>query len=426
MKLNLCFAVAFINVALMITLGGCMPVAESDESATTSPSPLVPTSAVATSVPVTPTVIPTIAVELPPSLVPTSTTTPTITPTLTTTPTSLVGSSDVQPKTCTIPAQRFNVAETLGIRSYAHLTFQGENTILFDGWGPRPEPRNTLYDPAQVTPGPSPDIPSARVLFRAGQIDLETGLILTRTLSVDPLLNDLEAILGLSPDGQWSQEQLHDRVDVLSQSADGQWQLVQISDWSRDVNGIWLVSQSEAVQLVSYVPWSSAWEWADDSSVLWYHHTVYGFGYDALIIYLEHPPLVNRADLGTENPLDATYYRLAFSPVDKTILSTSELREFYQGIDPDKLFIIDAYDTESYIVQTISGLTMPVWNQATQSFILMKWGEDGTDFVDINGTLLVHVPEIVSPFIFALSPSGRRLAVGYGAVDGIWVYECDG
>ena len=171
-----------------------------------------------------------------------------------------------------------------------------------------------------------------------------------------------------------------------------------------------------------YVPTSSTWEWANDSSLLWYVHSTPEYGADSVIVHLlEHPPLVNRSPDDIENPLDATYYRLAFSPIAKTILSTSEPTESGLNIDPNQLFVIDANNTDLQTAQLIPDIVMAVWNQATQSYIVMVETSQGRDFMDLDGTLLVQVPQVVPPLIFALSPSGQRLAVGYGA---IWVYEC--
>lgn len=448
MKIYLRLTLCLIAMILMITVAGCTPATDLVEPII-SPAPSTLISELATPHSITPTAIPIITivnsspVATSPTIVtptatitptaissPTATTTSTATssPTATTTPTAT--SSPTPLRSCTTPAQRFEVATLTDIRDYTHLAFDGENTILFDGWGPRPEPRSyPTSNPVQVTPqtiiGPYPGIPSARVIFQAGQIELDTGSVFTRTLTMSPPLNDLVDVLGPPPNGQWIFEQISDGLDIISQSPDGQWQLLQIIDWSQDVNGVWLISQTEVVQLVPYVPSSSSWEWADDSSILWYHHSVYEFGAAAMLVNLASPPVVNRADLSTETPLDATYYRLAFSPTNKTILSTNEPIDPSWGIeDPDELFVIDAFDTDSYIVQTIPGVILPVWNEATQQFILMIRGEDSTDFVDMDGTVLVHVPERVLPFTFALSPSGKSLAVSY-AGSAIVVYTCD-
>lgn len=418
MKRNLYAIMVIIILILVTTLGGCNPAID---TVLTSPSPPSLTSTVTTLDIATPTLTTTIVDKNTPLA--TSTATPTITLTLVATAPSLAVSEYTISRICTTTPQVFDIAKTFGIRNYAHLGFQGEDTILFDGWSPRPSPQNAQDNAAQVTPGPDPlgGIPSARVLLRAGQIDLESSLILSRTFDISLPLDNLVAILGLPSDEQLPFEQVRDRVDVLSQSPDEKWQLVQISDWSGGANGIWLISRVQTLQVIPYVPSSGTWEWADDSSILWYVHDTPEFGADSVIIHLENPPLINRSQRNPEIPLDATYYRLAFSPVEKTVLSIGDPSEL--GNDTDELIVIDANDTDLQSSQTIPDITMLVWNQATQSYILMVQTDNSTNFVDLSGTLIVQVPEVIPPFVFALSPSGQRLAVGYGSA-GIWVYEC--
>lgn len=425
MKRNRHITLIIIILILITTLGGCNPATD---VVSISPSQPSLTSPVATIDIATPTATAAIVDENTP--VATSTAKPIITSTLVTTATSLVVSDHTKSRICTTTPQVFDVAKTLGIRNYAHLSFQGEDTILFDGWSPRPAPQQVIVPnatpQATVEIGPGDGFSSARILFQAGQIDLESGLILSRTLNMAPLLSNLLDILGQGqhPDEQWPIAQISDRLDILGQSPDGQWQLIQISDWDRDKVGIWLISQTEMLHLIPYVPPSSTWEWADDNSLLWYVHSTPEFGADSIVVHLEHPPLVNRSLDDIENPLDATYYRLAFSPVAKTILSTSEPTESGLNIDPNQLFVIDANNTDLQNTQIIPNIVMAVWNQATQSYIIMVETSHGRDFIDLDGTMLVQVPQVIPPLVFALSPSGQRLAVGYGAVDGIWVYEC--
>ncbi len=418
MKRDLYATLVIMILILITTLGGCSPASD---AVSISPAPPSLTSTVSTLDSATPTPTSTIVDENTPLA--TSTSTPIITPTLVATATPMVVSDHPISRICTNASQVFDIGKTLGIYNYAHLSFQGEDTILFDGWAHRPEPHNAQDNAAQITPGPDPlgGISSARVILRAGQIDLESSQILSRTLDMALPLDNLAAILGLPTDEPWPLEQVSDRVDVLGQSPDEQWQLVQISDWSRDAIGIWLISQTETLQVVPYVPSSSTWEWADDSSILWYVHNTPEFGADSVIVYLEDPPRINRSQRDPENPLDATYYRLAFSPVEKTVLSTGDPSEL--GSDTDELIVIDATDTNLQSSQTIPDITMAVWNQATQSYILKIQTDNSTNFVDLSGTLAVQAPWVMPPDVFALSPSGQRLAFGYGSA-GIWVYEC--
>lgn len=420
MKRNLGTTLVIILLVLITTISGCNPT--TDTKVSISPSPPLLTSTVIALNTATPATTSTVTVEN--DLVVTLTATPTMTPTVVASATPLAATEQPKFRICVTTPRVFDVAQTLDIRDYAHLSFQGENTILFDGWAPRPAPQNAQGVTAPVTSSSDSlvDIPSARILFQVGQIDLESNTILSRTLDISPPLNNLADILGIPLDDQWPLEQISDRVDVIGQSPDEQWQLVQVSDWSVETNGIWLMSQGETYQIVPYVPPSSMWDWADDSSTLWYVHHTPEFGADSVIIHLEHPAVINRSGNDPENFLDATYYHLAFSPMTETVLSIGDPSEL--GVDTDELFIIDANDNNLQSVQTMPGITIAVWNQATQSFILMIQADNSTNLVDLDGSLIVQAPNIMSPFVFALSPSNHYLAIGYGSA-GIWVYECN-
>ena len=175
------------------------------------------------------------------------------------------------------------------------------------------------------------------------------------------------------------------------------------------------------MQIVPYVPPSSTWNWSDDGLILWYVHHTPEYGADSVIVQLKQPPIVNRSLRDPQNFLDPTYYRLAYSPTTNTVLSTGDPSEL--GVDTDELFLIDVDNNEVQGSQIVSGVMTAVWNEATQSYIVMVETDNGTDYMDLSGSLLIHVPEVIPPFTFAVSPSGQRLAIGYGNA-GIWVYEC--
>ena len=423
MRTNLSTQLTVIYWAiLIITLVGCS-LASNPEVVTPLVSPTSTNEFVMPS-PISPTSTTTMEATDTIALTPTSTSLFTPTPTIITTPLLPENSNSTNPYICAVDPQIFSTAGTFDIRGYAHLSFQDEDTILFDGWTSRPAPQNAQENNEQITREPDPPnyIPSVRVLLQLGEINLSSGQIMSRTLDVALPKDGLMEIFGLSANEQWPIDLVNDRVDILSQSPDGQWLLVQIIDWSSDANGIWLLSQTDTLQLVPYVPPSSTWSWSDDSAILWYVHHTPEFGADSVIVQLEQPPIVSRSQRDPENFLDATYYRLAFSSRDNTVLSTGDPSEL--GIDSDQLFVVDVKNNDTVISsQIVPGAMNVVWNQGTQSYIVMVETDDGTNFVDLDGTLLVQVPEVIPPFTFALSPSGQRLAIGYGNA-GIWVYEC--
>lgn len=342
---------------------------------------------------------------------------PTVTQTIE--PTVTVPDSSEPLRTCSAPHLRFDVQSVLGVNRFSHLSFSSEETLIFSGWSPRPESEITIgFAPDASTPMPTRTNPplggftSARIIFKAGQLNLATDEIMSHTLSFVPLLAD-------PCDGRCP-------LEIIGQSPDEQWQFIQISDTGEEYAGMWVVSQEQAVHLINYVPSSSTWQWAVDSSLLWFIHGREEYGADSLIIQLDNPITVTRSETGNENPLDPTYYFMAFSPQDKTVISTDD--PFERGLpDMDKLYSFDLAQSFSKAVGTkvIPGITNVVWNEATQSYLLAIIQGNNTDIRTLDGTTLVRIPEYQIPRLdFALSSTGEYLAVGYGAVDGIWVFNC--
>ena len=326
-------------------------------------------------------------------------------------PVPLIEEANHNTKMCTSSPKIFDVMGTLDIYAFAHLRFQGDDTLFFDGWAPRPAPENALSTSSSSETDSSSlgGFSSARVLFQAGKIALDSGEISSQTLNVTPVLN-----IPCEQDCP---------LDILSQSPDGQWQLVQISDYPKSKQGVWLISQKEMVHLIPYVPSSSNWQWSNDNSIFWYVYSPGERGANSVIVYFEDALIINHSEQGQNNPLDATYYRLSFSPVAKTILSIAN--PFEIGNDTDEIYMLNVNNPDIQSSINISNVKTATWNEATQSYVLMVTTDEGTNFVNLDGETIIHVPGIsIPPLIFALSQSGKYLAVGYGAVDGVRVFEC--
>lgn len=359
-----------------------------------------------------------------------------LTPFLTYTPTVTAPSTEIPVLTplpqriCSLPAQKFNVMSSLGIYEIARLAFRDETTIVFDGWGSRPElevgANATTNPPALGLEG----IPSARTMLKWGQIDLRTGIVSSQTLSFAALYQN--PCLGNCP------------IEVIGQSPNEEWQLVQVSDWTE--SRVWLVGKDEMVQLVGYVPAFSTWSWSNDSTLLWFTHSVYDFGYQTLLVQLSPSSVVVLSEGQGKNKVlfDATHYLLAFSPLEKTVFATPSEEAFPQT---DELFFFDLnqYPFQIGNPEIVIGIETVIWNEATQSYLLLVIQENGLEIRNILGTVLVKVPittfEEIFPIMtnttydiklgqllpknnFALSSSNQYLAWGYGNPGLIFVLEC--
>ncbi len=347
------------------------------------------------------------------------------------TPTESVLNLITTQRICTTLPQHFNFYAELGIYQILDLRFESEEVLTFEGWADR---SNVPLVPQ--TPEPTPDmmpgpIPSARVLFMAGQVNIPTSILESRTLVFAPLLNN--------PCGEECP------LEIINQSPDERWQLVQVSDWLREKIGIWLVGEKEMVQLIRYVPFGLDWQWARDSSMLWLEYSDPDRGGYALVVYPEDSITVKETEYGS--PLDPTFYFPDFSPTEKIVLSTAN--SFEQGVDTDELLMLDLTDSFTQVtsIQVIPGLISADWNDATQGYLLQIVNRIDREILSVeiqnqNGQVLVTIPqgilysieprltEELAPFYrfslpgeYALSASGRFLAVVQNSRE-ILLFDC--
>lgn len=315
-----------------------------------------------------------------------------------------------------------DVGDSFQIQVMTQMDFVGEQILEVAGWVPRPLTPEQLSAPSANPSGGV--ITSSSVTLVAGQFNLLDSAATLRERDFAPLL------LNPCPD--------ECPFEILDQSPDDQWQLVQIRDRPNELAGVWLVSRSEKAQLVNFVPYWSKWQWALDNSLLWFIRPEPVYGLRAAIVQLEHLPVVTVPEVSEENPLHPTDYFVAFSPVDKTVLSVSNPRK-RGDLDEGKLytFALTQSLTEIASVEVIPGLQKVEWNEATQSFLLIIPQEEAIEIRERDGTITVNLPlkelyELISrmalsrniPFqLHALSSTGDRLAITLG--DGrIFVFDC--
>lgn len=326
-------------------------------------------------------------------------------------------------RVCSTSPTAFNYRDKMGISFITDLRFINETLLTFEGWIPGQVNFSTRT--SEETP-PSINLSSGSFVLslKAGGLDLVSGDFFTRTLDFAPLLNN-------PCQGQCT-------VEIWGESPDIQWQLIQVSRGTLKEIGVWLVSQNDKIQLVPYVPPDSNWQWATDSSLLWYTFYDREYGVYADTISLKSPLNVSFYDRSENDGLNPLTNAIAFSPQDKTLLSTKQVDDF------NELHTIDLTDDPPIVVSTqvITGLVALSWNEATQSYLLEIVREDGLEFREMGGKSVVlpmellntmypsvangdvEIQEIAPKEHFAVSPSGIHLAIAYEHGE-IEIFSCE-
>ncbi|MEZ4644873.1 MAG: hypothetical protein R3E31_19445, partial [Chloroflexota bacterium] len=282
-----------------------------------------------------------------------------------------------------------------------------------------------------ATPEPTPEIrpdpfASYRILVTGGQLNLLDGKFSSRSLDVGPSLSN--------PCGEDCP------MEVISQSPNGKWQVIQVSDWVREKEGYWLVSEGSMERLVPYVTGAEL-HWSDDNSLLWLI-TSYpnDRGEYSLLVQLDYPVSIQESEQG--NWLDPLLYFYAFSPLDKTLIL---MPSYEHGLSrTEELFQIDLTEHPIRVtkIRDVPGIVAISWNMSTQSFLVEVVKDDRVEFQDLAGNILLIIPfstlEPVIPALadedgslltglsrsFTLSESGKQLALIHGP-EQIWVFTCE-
>lgn len=403
-------------VIAVILFSGCVASEIEPETPTYNISEESTTVSISSTLNVTPTNISEEATITPPSIS-TMVATPTL-PVLETQPSHLNTL-----RLCSIPPTAFNYREELGISFITDLRFINEDLLTFEGWAPGQVAISTVA-PEDIQPPSTLGSGSFLLSLKAGGLDLTSGNLFTRTLDFAPLLNNP------------CQEQC--TVEIWGQSPDTRWQLIQVSTGIPEEIGVWLVNQGDKIQLVPYVPPGSNWQWATDSSLLWYTFYDREYGVYADAIPLKSPLHINFYDRVENDVMNPLTNIIAFSPQDKTLLSTEQEAGF------NELHTIDLTKNPPTVASTqvITDLVALRWNEATQSFLLEIIRKDGLEFREMGGKSLVipmellyklypsvakgdvEIQEIAPKEHFAISPSGAHLAIAYKNGE-IEIFSCE-
>lgn len=326
---------------------------------------------------------------------------------------------------CSSQPRIFNFRDELDINFVTNLRFVDESLLTFNGWATEQSVLPTVTSEGSTSSDPF-ELGSFKITSEVGYLDLTNGNLYTETSVPQPLLN--------TPcSGNCA-------VDVWSQSPNEQWQLIQVYTGLPEEIGVWLVNQNELIQLVSYIPPESSWQWAVDSSLLWYLYYDREYGAYADAIHLRSPLSANFYNKGDDDPMNPTNHSLAFSPQSKTLLSTYVTGKMIEN----ELKMLDLMSVPPAVtsIETITGLNSVSWNEATSSYILQIIREDGVEFRNTSGvsalipqTLLqvmypslakgaVEVGEIIPKENYAISPTAEYLAIAYPHGE-IEVYLCN-
>ncbi len=159
--------------------------------------------------------------------------------------------------------------------------------------------------------------------------------------------------------------------DVFEESPDGSWQVIKVNDGRE--KGVWLIGEEQSFQIVDYIPYSSTWTWAEDSSLLWITYSHQEHGLEKGIIQLE-PAFQTNFNIEKSMPLEpiSAYYNYAFSPIDKKLLSTSGAGGVLTP-DNDDLYTFDFSEDLDGIdrIETLDGLERVEWDQALGGFLFL-------------------------------------------------------
>lgn len=298
-------------------------------------------------------------------------------------------------KNCHFVPLDFEMVTQTGVMDFVYFHFINESRIAFGGWVVRNEfldeilpvtNSGHLIQPTQATPSAHSQgdnnfrIPSARILFKTGYIDIQTGTVEWEEPSLTLLNNPCSGICSLQ---------------IISESDNHQWQLIQIADTNQEVDGIWLVNKQQTKKLVEYVPSSSRWMWSNDGTVLWFVHSIYEYGQRAILIHLDQ---LSSIEMVEDKLLDATYYDVAFSPIDKTVIAIPKFRDLGQP-DRDNFIWFDLKLSSSLALEEkLTGLEIIVWDNASNSFVPILINQNGLLLFNLSAEFQIHFSEFFKVF----------------------------
>lgn len=245
----------------------------------------------------------------------------------------------------------FNARDTFGIQIMTSMTFLSDDKIEVGGWGNRLDKQNLTSNGSGNSLLPSDT-------YKLGHFNLGSG----------------ESLLLESEFTELLQNPCQDEFcifEIVEQSPDGNWQLIRANKVVDGSGGIWLISKDDKVQLTDFPPARTVWSWSKDSEFLLFQHSQPEFGMGTLLIWLGDNPIITKIAVSDSDPLESTFYHLAYSPESHMILSTA--RE-YSADNAEKLYTIEILDnvTEVKNIEAIPNLVKVEWDEGIYDFLLIS------------------------------------------------------
>lgn len=436
------FVHMLISLCLLFPLVGCM-----GEDAHFETEPILSLATLAPtrthSLP-TPTETPTATAEPEPVSTPTpepsatATTIPT-TP-MATMPVLLQANTAVAPIVCNQFKSYINIQQETNNESWELMdyVFENENAITFLMWSNRPYPGGTptpfagTIEPGGVPPGESSM--SKRRLLKGQIWDFNNGTLVESPVTTQGAMNN--------PCDQDCP------LEVVGVAPDNSWQLLQITDAPADYQGLWLVNNESAINLIPYVPSSSQWQWSSDSQMLWLVYTLHDnsgetYGSESMVVDLTmpaSPQIIFRSweETGYQwqsppNLLSPDEYTLVFSPVDKTVLLYEHMGSFSltPPDNPLDVYIMDVTQNPPQLLDTYKAHYpfLIDWSDTLQDFVILELSTTGAVIYTLNNDVVYEIPMGVLKNInldygrrVAISPAQKNIVLMTST--NAWAYSC--
>jgi hypothetical protein len=320
---------------------------------------------------------------------------------------------------------QFDIRGDWNLSYHVQLHYDQEAILIVEGLGfPRPDTPSTTSHPPTSGGRASTNGEYVRLAVEAETDDLQIAEITAPALF--PFCTDCqESIVSVSPDDQTTLHLVSGNSDNL---------------------GVWVSFSTYpyAKQLTDYTPLSMRWEWANDSSMLWFESTNIETGTESFITYIGESNIIAQPFSGVLNP---QAYKVEFSPKDKSVISRS----------------IDGYSTaenDEFTFYTVDLAKMPYqadetdhstqyrdifWNTGTENYLVLREAAENQhieisawDNPQIQWMLPLSAAKLVNQNIgstlslteliaaihdVAISRLGDQLALADGS-GGLFVFPC--
>lgn len=309
-----------------------------------------------------------------------------------------------------------------GLYPISDIRFLDRHTLLVSGWVGAEVPSSSRVRATPPAIGPSQWMVGVLMRHQLYRVNTLNQMVEPMTATVPALMRQVCAQC---------------KHEVLSQSPDGKWQLIQALPESWDDvtetalrtgalrTGVWLVSTDREIVVNRMLPAWSRWEWAEDSSALWYVASAYEFGIDSYVVFLDADPLVVSA---FGSPADPVANQVVFLPDSKALLSVdrtslSQIRRM--GLISPEISLSRSWE--------VTGLVGLAWDMNSRQALSVTMRGDTLEFAAGDRSLVVSIPRGVihesgwanaqaDEYMFAVAASGEQAAIA--SIGELLVFHC--